>query len=97
MSTKKARSETSSVGKVKISSARRYRGECAGEWKWAATASEKHIKVMSAATGCTIRIEESECRVAEGKENSSSGALLNKLSVKCQSAKRFYNVLANPA
>jgi len=74
MSTKKASNETRRVGKVSISSARRYRGECAGEWKCAATASRKQISVMNAATGWTMRIEVSEWRVADGSENSVSGA-----------------------
>ena len=72
MSTKKASSETNNVGKVNISRASRYRGECAGEWKCAATASTKQISVMNAATGWTIRIEDSECRVAYGSEKSDS-------------------------
>lgn len=42
------------------------------------------MRVISAATGCTIRIEESECRVAEGSENSESGDSPNRLSTTCQ-------------
>jgi len=84
MSTKKASSDTSSVGNVKINKARRYRGEWAGEWKCAATASEKHISVMRAATGWMIRIEESECRVAEGSENSEADVLAKRPSARCQ-------------
>jgi hypothetical protein len=84
MSTRKASRDTSRVGKVKISRARRYRGEWAGEWKWAATASEKHISVMRAATGCTIRMDESECRVADGSENSEEGASTKRPSARDQ-------------
>ena len=72
MSTRKASSVTSRVGNVKIRSARRYRGEWAGEWKWAATESPKHMSVMRAATGCTMRIEDRACREAEGSEKSAS-------------------------
>lgn len=72
ISTKKASSETSSVGNVSINRARRYRGEWAGEWKCAATESPKHISVRNAATGWTMSIEESECRVADGREKSES-------------------------
>lgn len=60
MSTRKARRATSRVGKVNIKRASRYLGEWAGEWKWAATARPKQIRVSRAAMGCTIRIEDSE-------------------------------------
>lgn len=80
MSTRNARSETRSVGNVSINRASRYRGEWAGEWKCAATASPKHINVRKAATGCTIRIEDRECRVADGNENSESGAFAKRPS-----------------
>lgn len=61
---------------MKMRSARRKRGECAGEWKWAATASPKQISVIRAATGCTIRIEDSAWRELAGSEKSELGASL---------------------
>jgi hypothetical protein len=93
MSTRKASRETRSVGKVKISSARRYRGEWAGEWKWAATARPKQIRVMKAATGCTMRIEDRACRDAAGSEKSGVGASLNRRSARMVSL-RFLSVSA---
>jgi hypothetical protein len=80
ISTRKARSDTRSVGKVKISSASKYRGEWAGEWKWAATASPKQISVMKAATGCTIRMDERAWRELAGSEKSVSGWSWNSVS-----------------
>jgi hypothetical protein len=56
ISTRKASSEASRVGMVRMKSASRKRGEWAGEWKCAATAREKHIKASNAATGWTIKM-----------------------------------------
>lgn len=81
MSTRKASRETRSVGKVKIKSASRYRGEWAGEWKWAATASPKQMSVIRAATGCTMRMEDSAWREEAGSEKSGVGPSLNSFSV----------------
>ena len=51
ISTKNARRVIRSVGIDSIRRARRYRGECEGECRWAAAARIKHIKVSRAATG----------------------------------------------
>lgn len=53
---------------VRMKSASRKRGEWAGEWKCAATAREKHIKASNAATGWTIKMYDTECRVPAGSE-----------------------------
>lgn len=66
MSTKKASRVMSKVGKLRISSQRRYRGECAAAWKCDAAARMVQMRVMKAATGWTMRIAESECLVGEG-------------------------------
>ena len=66
MSTKKARSVIKRVGRSRMIKARRYRGECEGEWKCAETANMKQTRVRTAATGCTMRIEDKECRVLVG-------------------------------
>ena len=60
----------SNVGIERISTARRYRGEWDGECRCATAERMKHIKVKRAATGCTIRIEESDDRVLGESEKS---------------------------
>lgn len=67
MSTKNASKDTSSVGRSRISKARRKRGECDGLWKWAAAARQRQTRVRKAATGCTIRIDESDLRALDGR------------------------------
>lgn len=49
---------------------RRYRAEWEGEWKWATIARTKLIRVIKAATGCTIKILERVERVALGMSKS---------------------------
>lgn len=67
MSTRNASRVTSRVGRSKISRARRKRGECEGPWKCAEAARQRQTRVRKAATGCTIRIDESDLRALEGR------------------------------
>jgi hypothetical protein len=80
ISTRKASSVTSSVGKVNISSPKRYFDEWAGEWKCAATERPKQTSVMRAATGCTIRMDDKAWRELAGSEKSASEPSGNRLS-----------------
>lgn len=68
----------SRVGIVRMRTPRRKRGLWDGEWKCAATARAKQIRVRKVAMGWTTRIEERECRVAEGREKSEESSLLPK-------------------
>ena len=83
MSTRKASRVMRRVGMVRMSKARRYLGELEGEWKCVATASPKQTSVRNAETGCTMRMEESECRVADGRVKSPVLSLENILSTNC--------------
>ena len=51
MSTRKANRVTRSVGRRRMSRARRYRAECDGECRCAAAARARHVKLSSAAMG----------------------------------------------
>lgn len=77
ISTRKASRETRTVGRRRMSKARRYRGEWDGERKWAAAAMIKQTKVRNAATGCTIRMEERELRAVVVKLR--SGSLVSRI------------------
>jgi len=66
MSTRNARRVTSRVGNVRMRRARRYRGECEGPRRCDAAAKTVQSKVNTAATGCTIRIDESLFRLSCG-------------------------------
>lgn len=72
ISTRNARRVTSNVGRSKMRRINRYRGEWEGECRCAVAARMKHIRVRSAATGCTIRIDERELRALVGREKSAS-------------------------
>jgi len=78
ISTRKARRVMSRVGIVRMRTPRRKRGLWDGEWKCAATARAKQIRVRKVAMGWTTRIEERECRVAEGREKSEESSFLPK-------------------
>jgi hypothetical protein len=80
MSTRKANKVTRSVGRRRMSSARRYRAECDGEWRCAAPARPRHIRLNSAAMGWTTRRAEREWRVAEGRLKSWAASSLPKRS-----------------
>ena len=71
----------SNVGIVRMSKARRYRGELEGAWKCAATAKPKQTRTKKVAIGWTMRMEERECRVDHGNEKSLS-VLVNSESVR---------------
>jgi len=58
ISTRKARSVTRSVGKVKINRPRRKRGEWEGPRKWEAPARQVQMRTMKAAIGWTTRMYE---------------------------------------
>lgn len=58
ISTRNASSVIKRVGNVRINSAKRNLGECEGPRKCEAAASSVQTRVMNAATGWTIRIDE---------------------------------------
>jgi hypothetical protein len=77
ISTRNARRVTSSVGRRRMRSARRKRGECDGAWKWAAAARQRQTRVRKAATGWTMRIDDSDLRALEGRLKSSPVLLIS--------------------
>ena len=70
ISTRKASRVMRRVGKVKIKSASRNRGECDGPRKCNAAPRSVQTSVMKAATGCTTRMDERACRLSEGSVKS---------------------------
>jgi hypothetical protein len=57
-STRNASSERINVRMLRMKTPNRYRGECEGEWKCAATARMSMMRVNRAAIGWTMRIAE---------------------------------------
>lgn len=66
-STRNASRVTRRVGRSRIKRASKKRGECDGPWKCAAPARQRQTRVRKAATGWTIRMDESDFRVLEGR------------------------------
>jgi hypothetical protein len=66
-STRNASRVTRRVGRRRIRRASRKRGECDGPWKCAAPARQRQTRVRNAAIGWTIRMDESDFRVLEGR------------------------------
>lgn len=57
------------VGMVRIKRPSKNRGELEGEWKCAATARMKQMRIIKVAMGWTTRMAERECRVPGAREN----------------------------
>jgi len=94
ISTRNASRVMRSVGKVKIKSARRNRGECDGPRKCNAAPRSVQTSVIKAATGCTTRIEESAWRLSEGSVKSFVVEKMPAIQMRSVKCSRFY-VLAS--
>jgi hypothetical protein len=68
-STSSASRQTRKSMTVMMNRMRRYLDECAGPWKCAAPAMTKMTNVRKAATGWTIRIDDSDSRTLAGRSN----------------------------
>jgi hypothetical protein len=69
MSTRNASSDMRRVGSTSMMSPRRYLEECDAAWVCDVTANTKQTRVRSAATGCTMRIEDNDLRADGDKVN----------------------------
>jgi len=92
ISTRKASSVMRSVGKVKIKSASRNRGECDGPRKCNAAPRSVQTSVIKAATGCTTRMDERACRLSEGSVKSFVVEKIPATHLRLVDCSRFYVV-----